>query len=150
MRSRSWEQARVLGVVAALVAAALHVFAGVFAWMQLRGGDGFQRELGTALRTVDLATGALVLLAALLVIAPPRSEELASVVPAARAVTTVLLVLAILRTVNSITLGGDQVEVVDRLQEAFEGGLPVAVLAAAARRIVALADAAADTDGFGL
>ena len=150
MRTSSWEQARSLGAVAALVAASLHVFAGVFAWLQLRGGDGFQRELGTALRTVDLATGALVLLAALLVVAPPRSAELQSVVPAARAVTAVLLVLAVVRAVNSVTLGGDQVEVVDRLQEVFEGGLPVAVLAAAARRIVVLADASEDTDGLDL
>lgn len=149
MDARSWEQARVLGAVAALAAASLHVVAGFFAWLQLRGDDGLQRELVTALRSVDLATGGLVLLAAVLVAAPPRSEEVASVLPAARAITGIVLVLAALRALNSVTLGGDQVEVVDRLQEVFEGGLPVAVLAAASRRILLVAAASDGEDGFG-
>jgi hypothetical protein len=137
MEARTWEQARVLAAAAAMVAAALHVAGGLFAWMQLGGRDGFQFELTTALRAVDPLAGLLLLFVALVLTAPPRSGELGALLPVARTAAGVFFVLAVVQVLNSVTLRGDQVEVVDRLQLAFERGVPAAVLAYAARRILA-------------
>jgi hypothetical protein len=135
VEARTWDEARALAAAAALVGAVIRVLSGVFSWAQLSGAEPAGLQLRMALREVDATSAVLVLVAALAVVSPPETAELAPLRSVTRAVATAMLVLGVVQVLNAVTLSGGQIETADRLQLAFEGGLPAAALAYAARRI---------------